>query len=351
MSEKTYWLHRISHEWNTAQHLFGKGYLSIGFSDMIPVFEGMNLWKMTVPEFENIVNTKCADSCKWMVGFRPRYSLQRFWQFSLGDIVIVPLPWGCFSICEVTGTVIRVTESNLDISDTDGLNFKDGYFEDKSNNNRRIDIGYLVPINVIENKSRISRADFADGALTSRMKLRQTNAWISDIAQSVEKALNASKPINFYDNVIDPLAKKLLESIKVDLTPDKLEKLVKWYFRKIGATTAYIPPKNEHGKENGADADIIAEFEPMKFRIYAQVKKHDGYTDEWAVTQIREYGKQQKLDDYTCTTWVITTADDFSQAAKDLALDDKENVRLMAGLDFAKALLDAGITNINQAFE
>lgn len=78
------------------------------------------------------------------------------------------------------------------------------------------------------------------------------------------------------------------------LTPDKFEQLVKWYLKQIGASDVYIPSKNEKGKNDGADADVIATFENLKVRlIYVQVKYHKGCTSDWAIKQISEYKVQK----------------------------------------------------------
>ncbi len=45
---------------------------------------------------------------------------------------------------------------------------------------------------------------------------------------------------------------------------------------KIGAEYSIIPAKNKPGKKDGADADIIAEFENIKHIIYIQAKHHEG---------------------------------------------------------------------------
>ena len=183
------------------------------------------------------------------------------------------------------------------------------------------------------------------------MKIRQTNADISDLAESVQNVINADTPINLYATVIEELAEKLLDAIRIQLTPDKFELLVKWYFEKIGASHVFRPGKNSADKWDGADADIIAEFDSLKIMFYVQAKLHDDITSQWAVEQIAMYKDQHEFSsgEYTVIPWVISTASGFSADAVTMAQEN--NIRLITGTEFARLLIDAGITDINKAFE
>lgn len=121
------------------------------------------------------------------------------------------------------------------------------------------------------------------------------------------------------------------------------------FLKKIGASEAYIPSKNEPGKEDGADADVVAIFELFKVIIYVQVKHHDGQTSDWAVQQIADYKKQmdQPDDSYTRLTWVITSAE-FTNEAKSKA--QANDVRLIDRYEFAEMMIDVGLEGINNAF-
>ena len=55
------------------------------------------------------------------------------------------------------------------------------------------------------------------------------------------------------------------------------------------------------------------------------------------------------MNEYTTIPWVITSADQYSPEAISLAAENK--VRLITGLEFSRMLIDAGITDINRAFE
>lgn len=134
------------------------------------------------------------------------------------------------------------------------------------------------------------------------------------------------------------------------LTPDKFEQLVKWYLKQIGASDVYIPSKNEKGKNDGADADVIATFENLKVIIYVQVKYHKGCTSDWAIKQISEYKIQKENidDEYTYIPWVITSAEKYSKEAIQKARE--VNVRLIDKKEFARMLINNGLENINCAF-
>ena len=133
------------------------------------------------------------------------------------------------------------------------------------------------------------------------------------------------------------------------MNSDELENLVKIYMKKIGADRVDIPAKNERNKEDYADADVIADFDLLKVRVYIQVKKHVGETNAWAVDQISKYKKQKakSLDDeYIPLAWALTSAV-FSEEAIQKA--GESGVRLINGTEFIGMLLDAGITNIDEA--
>jgi HJR/Mrr/RecB family endonuclease len=85
-----------------------------------------------------------------------------------------------------------------------------------------------------------------------------------------------------------------------------------------------------------------------------QVKKHIGNTGDWAVQQIIMFNqnnqyKQYNNDDESCVMyntilWIISSGDDFSTAAKEMAREN--NVRLINGKEFAKLLLENGIEHL-----
>lgn len=215
---------------------------------------------------------------------------------------------------------------------------------------RTIDIGFVLKVEPIV--CNIPRG-FVGGKLVSCMKRPPTNGDITDLGAIVEEAINvgqAQKPITLYDNVIEQLVDMLRTSITTSLNPDKFEKLIKWYLERCGASKAWVPAKNECGKVDGADADVIAEFDNLKYIVYVQAKWHVGTTSEWPVYQIDGYKNQMCECDsaYTYATWVISPADGFSPLS--VAEAEKRGVRLIDGKEFAQMLLNIGLLDLNDAF-
>ena len=347
------WLHRISHCAEVSYPLLEKGYLSTGWSD----FSTLEFVEKSCGENGGSYFDETIEQ-EWGNQPRSRYSL---WYFltgmEKGDWVVVPSS-GTFSIFEIEDD--KVLSNNelvqlVEIKDWSGNSVKmgeDDYLHNMAENsvNKKgvVDLGFFRKVKPIA--IEISRYEYADAALTSRMKVRQTTADISDLQASVEKALAAfkkEKPLNIYSQIVEKASQQILDTLQSELTPDKFEYLVKWYFERIGATSVYIPAKNERGKEG--DADVVATFETIKTIIYTQVKFYQGETSSWAIEQITNYKSQKdSIDDgYSKIAWVISSSDSFSEEARKLA--KVANIQLFDGVTFATMLLEAGIANLNGA--
>ena len=282
---------------------------------------------------------------------RTRYNLWRFIEgFKKGDKIVVPIYWGQFSVYELVSEkpqpISNLTIENLEDWHKKSLTMENGLL---CRGESQIDLGFYWEVKPIA--KNMSRKDFADAALTARMKYRMTNTHISDLEESVEKAITSckkNKPINLYSNLLEKITPQVLKSLKSDLNDSKFEHLVKFYFERNGATEVYIPAKNESEKEG--DADVIAIFEPIKTIIYAQVKFHDveSKTNKWAVEQIKDYrnNKEAMDDDYTNIAWVITSANGFTENCKRIAQEEK--VHLIDGNRFAEMIIEAGILELNK---
>lgn len=344
-----YFLHRISHEGNVSYSLIKKGYLTLGWS----VFSDTEIIKAAreegYPNFDVIAEKYKANKN------RSRWSMWYFAQMSEGDIVVVPLYSGLFSVYKVCDIAKSIRDLEGHITSFKGewdkhrIEWKDHKLFD-ANENRMIDIGFFVKVNpIVENVPR----KYVGGKLASRMKIRATCANITDIGEFVEsgiKAGNENKPITLYSDVIDKLVEDMRSSILTALNPDKFEQLVKWYLEKCGASSVWIPSKNEPGKKDGADSDIVAVFDNLKYVVYVQAKWHEGETSAWAVHQVDSYKNQMSEGDYAYTyaTWVISSADTFSPKALEEAR--AKGVRLIDGKEFTRMLLDIGLLDINDAF-
>lgn len=336
-----YWLHRISYKAELSYPLLDKGFLTIGFSDFTnkefvdKVLE--NDWSYFESQFQE----------KWGNIPRIRHNLWKFLKFQKGDIVIVP-SWGTFFVCEITDErplLIGETYSDDLMTWGDKKVSSDGTYL-FSESGKLYDLGFARGVKILH--KNISRAKFADAKLTSRMKIRQTNSSINDLKKSIEKSIEnyiENKPIHLHSIIVEKTTQLVLDSIKNELNPDKFEKLVKAYFKTIGANEVSIPAKNERNKEG--DADIVAVFENIKLIIYAQAKFHKGKINEWGTNQILDYktNKESIDDGYNKIAWVITSADSFNENAEKIATENE--IQLINGLEFSKMLLNAGINLLN----
>lgn len=337
----TYYQHRISHKWDVSKQLFDQGYITIGWSGLIDT----DILQETKEHGENGF-IKSAERNN--LTDRLRWCLYRFLSFEPGDIVLIPLYEQDFAIVEISGDPQPISELPIkSFQSVAGrlveLNSKLKY----TDNNEEIDLGYFVPIN--KESVKFVRRAYASAKLQARMKHQFVNIEINDLEQDVKDALSATGPIDLRDIILEAAAPKIQEAMS-KLTPDGLEHLVKWYMQQSGASRVVIPAKNEAGKENGADADVIAEFDSLGLVFFIQVKKHEGYTDDWAIEQIRLYKEQKEnlTDNFTYIPWVITTAS-FQDSVKEKAHD--VGVRLIDGVTFAKMIADTGVKSINEVIE
>lgn len=338
---KDYWLHRISHTAELSYPLLDKGYLTIGFSD----FTCKEFVDKVIKDDWNYFNEQFQEM--WGKVPRTRHNLWRFLHFKKGDIVIVP-SWGTFFVCEV------IDDRPLLIGEAHSVDLKTWRNKEVSTNGTHLtsekgevyDLGFARKVKVIHRN--ISREKYADAKLTSRMKIRQTNSEINDLKKSIKKSISnyiEKKPIHFHSIIVDKTANIILETIKNELNPDKFEKLVKSYFKTIGANEVSIPAKNERDKEG--DADIVAVFENIKLIIYIQAKFQKGEINEWGTNQILDYKtNKESLDDgYNKIAWVITSAVTFNPEAEKIAAENE--IQLIDGLEFSKMLLNSGINLLN----
>ncbi|MDD4444156.1 MAG: restriction endonuclease [Dysgonamonadaceae bacterium] len=336
-----YWLHRISHLAELSYPLLDKGFLTIGFSD----FTQKEFIDKVIEDDWSYFNGQFQEM--WGKVPRTRHNLWRFLKFKKEDIVIVP-SWGTFFVCEI------IDEKPLLINETYSDDLKtwgdkkvttDGTYL-ISENGKAYDLGFARKVKI--HHKNISRAKFADAKLTSRMKIRQTNCSINDLKKSVEKSIAnyiENRPIHLHSIIVEKTANLVLDAIKTELNPDKFEKLVRTYFKTIGANEVSIPAKNERDKEG--DADIVAVFENIKLIIYIQAKFHKGKINEWGTNQILDYktNKESIDDGYNKIAWVITSADSFNAEAEKIATENE--IQLIDGLEFSKMLLNAGINLLN----
>ncbi len=343
MAGKNILLHRISYFADVSWPLLGRGYLSIGWSYYVNDETDKYLQARDLKSFQNFVFAQAKS--------RNRNCLMRFVQLKKGDWVVVPHPY-MFSVYEVEEDPISVRHLNVPADFWAGNKRKIvknalGLLAYDNPSGQVIDLGFMVKVKPI--LPNISRSQYADAALTARLKVRPTNVWINDLEASVERAIEAAKnnkPINFYEDIIEKMAEDIRKTLYQSLNPDKFERLVKWYFEKIGATEVCIPPRNSPEKQDYEDADIIATFDSLRIIIYAQVKYHRGKTGTWGLEQIEHYSEvHENQEDYSVGKWVISSAD-FSEQATKLAAE--KDIRLIDGKQFVIMLMNAGVSNLDK---
>ncbi len=337
-----YYLHRISHhrEWSYPL-LQERNLLSIGWADFGCrsnfIDEHRDDWSKVPGTIER----------EWPKT-RARFGLRRFLEMEQGDQVIVPT-WGAFHVYRIVDDH-RLVAAKIE-DDLEGLKswqdrsavVRDGWIMEQNERELKVDLGFFRRV---EPRAReISRDEYADAPLTSRMKVRQANVEITDLRDSIENALaryEQKRPINLRELVLAKCAPEVRKIILDAQSPDQFEQLIKRYFERQGARTE-IPSRNQPGK--AGDADIVATFESLKLIVYVQAKRHGGETNAWAVEQILDYAESQRRneadDDFTSVPWVISTAEGFSPDCLKQAQEHK--VRLIDGTEFARMLLDAGI--------
>lgn len=341
-----YWLHRITggtHASGYAQKILfdlpeNTHFLSIGWS----VFSNDLYAKEISKDGRNAISRICKS--KWNNLPRNRFNLSRFiYEMKPGDIIVVPL-WKSFTVCEVLDEKVYTNETLPDELQTAfctyGLTYNEQYLWD--NHGQHVDLGFYRKVKIVEKD--IPRDGYAKQNLYSAMKNRGTNAQLY-CPEEVEEAIDSfrcKKPINLRTIITDRLSSDLLSIIRENLQDTKFENLVEWYLQRIGAKTQR-PSKNSCPTEDG-DADIIASFEDLGVTILVQVKKHTGRTDERAVYQICNYSATHSGDDSIAQLWVLSSCNNFSESAKNLA--EENNVRLIDGIEFSKMILNVGTKGI-----
>lgn len=331
-----YWLHRITGGENAlplSEELFKKGYISIG-------------WKV----FSNAKDLDTIKSGKietlfsnWKKRPRNRHNLNRFVNgMESGDIVIVPFPYS-FAVCEIADNEVLTNDSISQLLGEKESKKDDGNLYN-ADTDAIVDLGFYRKIKIKE--KRIPRAGYADQALISRLKIRQTNADISDLKNSIEEAIlrfQEKKTIYLKASIVEKTWKTVLQNIRKLQNDMKFEQLVEWYLKSIGGTRIYTPAKNESSTKDG-DADRVAFFEKIGVVIMVQAKKHTDKTSSRAVDQIKMFKENHVFEGYKTILWVISTCDSFSEEA--LKLAEKNEVRLINGEEFAKMIVDVGLDGL-----
>lgn len=331
-----YYLHRISYYKSISSPLLEKeNYLSIGgFANLY----GDKLYDIVAKKDKKDFDKLLEEKSK----FKSVPQLWRFLNFKKDDLIIVPNPYGKkFSIYKIIGDKFLGNEDK-ELSEALtklGLNnLKD----------EKYILGYFWKVEPVA--VNISRSKYADALLTRRMHFRGTNINCNKIKDSIDSAIknfNENKPIDLFSDIVDSCGKDILKLIKEKLNPAKFEKLIELYFKQCGANDVYKPSKTDNDE---GDCDVEAVFEPIKTIIHVQAKFYDKVAGKWAIEQIDDFiefiDNKPEDDGYIHIGWVISTCDDFSDKAKELATQN--NRLLINGETFAEMLIRSGIHTIDK---
>lgn len=344
-SQRSYWLHRMyNHERNASIRMLQAGYLAIGWRRL----SSSGIESIVDLTQEQLVDALAKNGYRVDRG---RFDLGRFLKIRKGDFVIVPFP-GEFSVYEVTGSPQPVSAADLSKLNKDAQDEPMGLDETghmlQYENGTPIDFGFIVQVKPV--KQFLNRKEYADARLYSRMKARQTTLDISALAPSVDRVIAGFEPVDL-ESALDAAARKsVLEGLRTTLHDKELERVVAWYMKKTGATRVSFPPSRGKTKQEGADIDVVAEFEPLNVTVLIQVKAHTtGKTSDGGVKQAANYETTEAYSDSEVLRWVISTADDFTDDAKALAVEN--GIRLIDGPEFASRLLAAGLSGLSECLE
>ncbi len=330
MSEnRNYWMHRISLDKEIKQPLLEKEGLLLtawgcfstdGFLD--------NISGKSKQEFDEIYN-KALSALP-----HNRYFLYMFInEFKKGDYVLVP---GAneFSVYEIISDAPMSKDHIMDClkapGDYDLERTADGKYCLKSSK-KELDLGFFWKVKPIE--LNISRELHAEDALRKRLKFAGTNVALTDLADEVNDAIQRhreNKPLELRQEMISGTYGVVCDKLQKLASDGILEKVVKYYMQRIGATTT----------ENQCAAGVVADFDVLQVRIIIQVNQNLTAVDENAVQQIVDAKNAIADSSHTIIPWVIALCDDFTDKAQLLA--DKEGVRLIGGTEFASSLLEVG---------
>ena len=347
--EKRYWLHRISHEGEVSYDLLKKGYLTIGWSRFL---DHPDKLIETIKDKDNDLEFRKYTEDRG-IKTTSRWSLWNFGKMKVGDTVLVPMyggKFGVYRILEEMQPISNMRINKFTANNKEEFEIKDSYLVNNTIN-EPVDLGFFIKVESILKYEDQKPRNFAESKLISRMRNRQTNSDISDLANEVESAIVAKKPHDVYDVFIEEIKNKFIkDNIFGEYIPDQIEMLVDQYFKKMGADDVKILAKNEPGKPKGSDADVEATFTDLKTTYYVQVKKHTGETGMEGLNQIKDYidniNSNPDDEDEVDIAWLLTTgffADEVKQRVKEYRDNGEANIRLVDGREFVEMIFNAGI--------
>lgn len=338
-TKKNFWIQKVSHEFERSHYLLEKNELSIGFSAIARniIEDNIDISLLDWKSFERIYR-KTYNQKNW----RNRHVLWKFLKsYKCGDYILVPqFPKPKhFSVFRVIGEIPEVITELIGV-----------------------DLGFKWKVQIV--KLEIPTSLYAKNALRARLGNQQAIVQGNDLESEVEYALS-SKPIDLSSEIRSVATNLVLEKIMENTSPQKFEKLIKWYFSKLGATSTQILPKRPKGKKGDEDADIIAIFDHLNLVIFTQAKFYTGkVNDKKAIDQLYKYIYEKAVDysEYSIQGWIICSASEkendkyletlnseFEIKQQELFSDKSIFVvyRLVLGEEFANSLLEYGIQGLS----
>lgn len=347
------WMHRCNHYGKAAWEMLGYDYDSKKFSDENGCYisVGCESGKWSIEEYNSIKNSE--DKWKefekhYTNGSKPRYRYflyKFFFEFKKDDYIVVP-SGGEFHVFQIESDDMFTYDGKDEIIkkrfDQIGLKLE----------NKDDDFKFFRKVKPI--RVQIPRKGYAVGELCSKLKYQGTTLEITDTAaEEFKNALKADGPFSIYDRSIEKLKEELYNNALKKLTPDQLESLISWYFKKKGADIYDILKKNYSDKIEKEDVDVLGIFEDLKLRFFVQAKAYKGNMElTGAKEQIKKYIEYHVLEKdkkYTDVKWIICLAKSDKEI-KDL--DNMDNdIRVINGMEFAEMLLNVGLQNIDEALK
>lgn len=344
MSNRRYWMHRISYEGDIKQillkydNILVTGWGKVSNDTFLAKVFGKNR-----DDYSSIYSKDFGGLT------RNRFCLYMFLnEFHKGDYVIVP---GIkdFSVYEIVGEKPQSKEHIKEFIKTQSSQSFIRYCGNCYYNQKgeELELGFFWEVKpVVVN---VPRDGFADNNLQRRLKFQMTNIEMTDLADEIEKAIKSfqsGKTTNLKGELADGTRNVIVDKLCNKINDAGFERVVKWYLERLGATSVFIPAKKNLNHAQG-DADVIALFDELRVAIFVQVKQYNDQVDKNALEQIvRAYDSyKDQFPDRTPILWVVTTCNFFSQEAQDYA--NENSVRCIGGEEFADMILDVGIKNLS----
>lgn len=352
------WMHRCNHYGKAAWEMLGYDYDSKKFSDengcYISVGCGSGKW--SIEEYDSVKNSE--DKWKefekhYTTGSKPIYRhflYKFFFEFKKDDYIVVP-SGGEFHVFQIESDDMLIYGGKDEIIkkrfDQIGLKLE----------NKDDDFKFFRKVKPI--RVQIPRKGYAVGELCSKLKYQGTTLEITDDAAKILKdALRADEPFSIYGRSIKFLTKNLYENALKNITPDNLESLIAWYFKRKGADVYEVLKKNYSEKVEQEDADVLAIFEDLKIRFFVQAKAYTNKNDkkvnlDGAICQLNKYMNYHVIESdekYTDLKWIVCLAETNEGIENyDKIKEENNDIRFINGMEFAEMLLNVGLQNIDEA--